>query len=179
MNILFGVQHPKHVYLFKNVIKNLQERGHNILVTSVHKEVTEELLTIYNIPFVSIGTNKEILTKKAMNLLFREFRTFQIIRRFKPDLLIGRALPYFAHMGKLFHIPFIIFEDTELSFNLHRITVPFASCVITPKSYRGNINNIHIRYNGYDELAYLHPIYFSPEEKILEKLHLSNKDKII
>ena len=101
------------------------------------------------------------------------------MREFKPDLVIGRAVPHLAHVSAIFRIPFIIFEDTELAGAIHKITIPFASTIVTPSSYMGDFGEKHVRYNGYDELSYLHPNYFTPDPKIFKNLGLEVGDPFI
>ena len=58
MNIVVGVNHPKQVYMFKNLIVSLEEKGHRIQVLLVDKEISGELLTSVEIPFEKIGNNQ-------------------------------------------------------------------------------------------------------------------------
>ena len=40
-------------------------------------------------------------------------------------------------------------------------------------------NNKHITFNGYSELAYLHPNYFKADPSVLENLGLDKDEKFI
>ena len=179
MKILIGIQHPKHVHLFKHTIFHFINTGHKVNIVAVNKEVTRELLERYNIPFTLIGKNQPSLGKKLISLLGWEYQTFKLMNEFKPDIAIGRALPHLAHVSALLRIPFIIFEDTEVAGAIHKITVPFASSVITPSCYQGDFGNKQVRYNGFDELAYLHPTYFTPDPQIYNNLGLNEGDPFI
>jgi len=131
MRILFGVSHPKHVYIFKNVIKNLMERNHEIKIIAVDKEITAYLLKQFNLPHIIIGKNQPKLYKKLLVLPNWEYFTYKISKEFKPDIIVGRALPHLAHISKILNTPFIVFEDTEVARALHRITLPFADAIVT------------------------------------------------
>jgi len=179
MRILFGVSHPKHVHVFKNVINLLIERGHEIKVVAVEKEMTTYLLKKHNIPYDLIGINQPTLLKKIFNLPKWEYNTLKIARDFKPDLYVGRALPHLAHISFRFQKPFIIFEDTEIAKLVHKITLPFATNVVTPHSFKEDLGEKHIRFNGFFDLAYLYPNYFTPLQNIFEELGLSKGDKYI
>ena len=179
MKVLIGIQHPKQVHLFRNSYFQLTGKQHQVKVLAIDKEITRELLEKYHIPYILLGKNQPTLGKKALSLVGREYQTLKIAREFRPDLIVGRAVPHLAHVSALLRIPFIIFEDTELAAAIHKITVPFASTIITPSSYLGNFGEKHIRYNGFDELSYLHPRYFSPDPGVLKDLGLKEGDPFI
>ncbi|WP_269849864.1 DUF354 domain-containing protein [Methanosarcina horonobensis] len=63
-------------------------------------------------------------------------------------------------------------EDTEHSTEQIKLYLPFADAVLTPGCFRGNLGKKQVRYNGYHELAYLHPNYFTPDPEILKELGL-------
>jgi len=179
MKILFGTSHPKHVYIFKNVIANLMERGHDVKVIAVEKEITVYLLTQFDMPYVVIGKNQPKICRKLLVLPKWEYITYKIAKEFKPDTFIGRALPHLAHVSAILKKLFIIFEDTEVATALHKITLPFADAIVTPNCYKGDFGKKHIHFDGYFELAYLHPNYFKPNPAILEELNLSKEDKFV
>jgi len=179
MRILIGISHPKHVYMFKNLIQKMEEEGHEIKVVAVEKEITEYLLKQFQIPCELIGKNQNTLLKKILNLPIWEYRTLMIASKFKPDIFIGQALPNLAHVSAIMRKPFIVFEDTEHVRNLHKIVLPFADAVVTPNCYRNDLGKKQIRFDGYFELAYLHPNYFQPNPGILQKLGLDYKNRYI
>ena len=179
MRILFGVTHPKHVYIFKNAIDNLIERGHEIKIVAVDKEITAYLLKKFNMPHTVIGKNQPNLFKKILVLSKWEYLTYKISKKFKPDIFVGRALPHLAHVSAIMNKPFIVFEDTEHVKMLHKITLPFADAVVTPTSYKVDHGKKHTRFDGYFELAYLHPNYFKPDPRVLDELGLNKSDKFI
>lgn len=179
MRIIVGVSHPKHVYIFKNPIKELLNRGHDVKVIAVEKEITEYLLKKFDIPYILIGQNQPTLLKKLFVLPKWEYLTYRIVKDFNPDILVGRALPHLAHVSAILNKPFIIFEDTEVAKMIHKITLPFSNVVLTPNCYEGNFGRKHIRFEGYFELAYLHPTYFKSNSNVLNEIGLSKEDKII
>jgi len=54
-----------------------------------------------------------------------------------------------------------------------RITYPFAHAIVTPTCLKEDHGERHIKYNGYQKLAYLHPNYFPPNPEVLSRLGLS------
>jgi len=172
MRILIGIAHPKHVHIFKYPIKKLIEKGHEVMIVAVNKDVTEHLLKKYNLSYTVIGKNHPNLVVKGISMLRRELVTLRIANRFNPDIIIGRALPELAHTSGFLNKPFIIFEDTENAKIVHKITIPFSEYIVTPSCYKGDFGKKHIRFNGYYELSYLHPNYFKPNQRILEELEI-------
>lgn len=179
MRILVGISHPKHVYMFINLIKQMEIKGHEFKIVVVEKEITGYLLEQLNIPYELIGKNQPTLVKKILNLLMWEYRTLKISFQFNPDIFIGQALPHLAHVSAILNKPFIVFEDTEIAKKLHRFVLPFADAVITPECFKNDLGKKQLRFNGFFELAYLHPNYFKPDLSILDDLGLSKNDKYI
>ena len=73
----------------------------------------------------------------------------------------------------------MVFSDTEHASLHHKLTVPFATKIFTPECYRIDLGEKHIRFNGYMELAYLHPNYFSPDKGILTVLGVNENEKYV
>jgi hypothetical protein len=57
--------------------------------------------------------------------------------------------------------------------------VPFADKILTPSCFIKNFGKKQIRYDGYHELAYLHPNYFTPNPHVLEDIGLTENDKFV
>jgi len=179
MKIIVGISHPKHVYIFKNPINELVKRGHGVKVIAVEKEITKYLLNQFNISYTVIGKNQPKLYRKLLALPRWEYLTYKIAKEFKPDIFVGRALSHLAHVSAIFKKPFIMFEDTEHATKVQKICLPFTNVIVTPDCYKNDFRKRHIRFDGYFELAYLHPNYFKPEPGVLDDLGLSKDDKFI
>ncbi|HEC77313.1 MAG TPA: DUF354 domain-containing protein, partial [Thermoplasmatales archaeon] len=89
------------------------------------------------------------------------------------------ALPHLAHVSAVLNKPFIIFEDTEHATVAQKICLPFTDAVVTPDCYMRDFGKKHVRFNGYYELAYLHPNYFKPDPSVLDDLGLRRDDNFI
>ncbi len=59
------------------------------------------------------------------------------------------------------------------------VTFPFADVICTPSCFKKDLGKKQIRYNGYHELAYLHPDYFKPDPSVLDELGLKKDDKFV
>jgi len=176
MRIIIDILHPAHVHFFKNFIK-IMSIDNEIYLTSRKKEITQYLLEKNGLTsecISSIGKNSYDL---GFELISRNLKFLRIAKQIKADLLMGIMGPTIAIIGKLLNIPSYVFYDSEFASITNFFVYPLASKVITPQCYRNNIGKNHIKYNGYQELAYLHPNYFNPDESIIEDLGLNKKDK--
>lgn len=100
-------------------------------------------------------------------LVMRNFALCKVIRRFKPHVMAAIGGTFIAHSGFLTRTPSVVFYDTENAVAQNAITYPLASCVVTPRCYEGWLpSGRHIRYDGYHELSYLRPEYFTPDKKV-------------
>ncbi len=180
MRILFNVGHPGQIHLFKNVIRILEKHGHDCKITAVDKEVSIALLDAYGFEYEIVGSAKPSLFSKATELLKIEYKLYRISRSFKPDILVGGVgNAYLAHLGKVIGKPSIIFDDTEHAKIERLLTDPFATVICTPSSFQKDLGRKQVRYNGYHELAYIHPNYFAPNPEVLNELGLKENDIFI
>lgn len=178
MRILFNIGHPAHVHLFKNLIWNLEKKGHECKITTIDKDVSLHLLNAYNFDYDIVGCGRSTLLSKTTELIKIEYKLYKIAKSFKPDILVGGVgNVYVAHIGKLIGIPSIVFDDTEHAKLEHSLLDPFVSTICTPSCFRKDLGKKQVRYNGYHEIAYLHPNYFKPDVSVLEKLEIDENEK--
>lgn len=179
MRIMIGVGHPKQVHVRKNIVRNLIEDGHEVKILTTDKDVTLNLLDAYGVDYEIYGAHQKSMISKAYGMIKYTSKAFVVARRFKPDILIGGA-PYLAYVSKLLGKPHILLSDTEHAGLTYWLTYPFTDVIITPSCFKGKINpKKHVAYNGYEELTYLHPDYFTPDPSVLEDVGLSEADKFI
>ncbi|HOC78363.1 MAG TPA: DUF354 domain-containing protein [Methanofastidiosum sp.] len=175
--ILFDIGHPADVHFFKNLIWEMEKRGHEVIITSRRKESTFQLLDYYNFDFIDLGINKKGLLKKAIGLVGTDYKLLNISRKFKPDILTGFASPYITHVAKLIGKKSILFNDTEHAKLNNRLSIPYSDYFVTPSSFRDDYGEKHIKFDGYKELAYLHPNWFKDEKNTLKELDLKKNEK--
>ena len=179
MKILVDIGHPAHVHFFKNAIWKLQSEDHEVQITTRDKEVTLDLLDAYGFKYHNFGKNRVGLKNKAIGMLKIDFELYKIAKKFNPDILTGIHNPYVAHISKILKKPSLIFTDTEHAKLANNLTFPFATTICTPSCFKRDLGLKHIRYNGYHELAYLHPTYFTPDPSVLDELELKEGERFI
>ena len=175
MKILIDIGHPAHVHYFRNLIKEMEERGHKFLVTAREREFTHQLLEKNKINYISRGKGSNSTAGKILYLFKGDFSLLRAGIKFKPDLFLSFGSSYAAHASKLIGVPHIAFDDTEHARFEHLLYVPFTKCILTPGSFKKNFGGKHIRFAGSMDMAYLHPKYFTASNEYLEKIGLSNK----
>ena len=173
---LFDIGHPADVHFFKNLIWEMQKRGHETIITARRKESTFQLLEYYNFEFTDIGINKKGLFKKAIGLAQTDYKIYRISKKLKSDVLTGFASPYITHVAKLLRKKSVLFNDTEHAALNNKLSIPFSDYFLTPVCFMGDYGKKHIKFNGYKELAYLHPNSFKEEKNVLKELDIGKNE---
>lgn len=177
--VQISIGHPGHVHFFKNIILQLQRDGIKVKIVARKKDVTLELLKSYKIDFEIFPNYRSNLLYKALDRIFVTYFFYKIAKKFKPDIFLGIGGAVAAHVGKLTGKPSIIFTDTEHASIQNAIAFPFATTICTPSCFKQDLGKKQIRYNGYHELAYLHPNYFTPNPSVLDELGLKEGERFI
>ncbi len=172
MKILIDLGHPAHLHVFRNLVDRLNAAGHEVRLTGRDKDLLPELARELGVEVEFFGTHRKGIANLLGELGHRLWRITGIIRRFRPDVMLAVAGPYISLPGWLLGIPVYVFYDTEHATLSNLLAYPFATCVYVPRCYRKPIRWTHQRYNGYHELAYLHPRYFKANPAVLGELGL-------
>ena len=180
VRIVFSMGHPAHFHLFKNAIRILETRGHQCRIICVRKDVLVHLLDASEYHYTVIGSFSSTLWGKMIEQIRFEAGLYRVVRDFAPDILVGgTGSAAVAHIGKLARVPSVVFDDTEHARIEHMLMDPFVSTFCTPSCYLSDLEGRQIRYNGYHELAYLHPAYFTPDSSVLDRIGLAIGDPFI
>ena len=143
------------------------------------KDVTQNLLKNYKIPYKSRGEGSKNLIGKFLYLFRANLKLYNYSILFEPDMFVSFASPYAAQVAFYFNKPHIAFTDTENATLGIASFLPFTNIVLTPKSFKNHLGKNHIRFDGYMENTYLHPNYFKPDLKVLKKLNLINGERYV
>ncbi len=173
MRILVDMGHPAHVHFFKNAIQRLRAEGHVVLISARSKDVTTALLHLLELEYRSLSRVRQGRLGMAAEFIERELALIRLIRRFRPQVLTAVGGLFIAPAGRLTRTPTVVFTDTEHVSLDRRLTYPWATRICTPRAFKADLGSRQHRYDGFQELAYLHPSYFQPDAGILEELGLS------
>jgi predicted glycosyltransferase len=178
MNILFFVNTPAQVHEFKYVARTLETRGHNVMILARDYECTLDLLDAYGLKHEVYGQAKRRGYRRALELMPYVRKAHRLARKFKPDLIVGTGIIE-AYTSILFRKPCIVFTDTETPSLEQFLFKPFVKAIYTPACFRKDLGRKHIRYNGFKELAYLHPDYFRADASIHDLLGIKNGEPYV
>ncbi|MFR9627720.1 MAG: DUF354 domain-containing protein [Rikenellaceae bacterium] len=183
MNTLIQLSHPAQFHLYKNVAMNLIAKGHNVYLLIKTKDILEDLIKEYGLPYYNILPVAHRKSKWGilLDMFIRDFRMFMFARRHKVDVLTGTPSEV-AHVGWLLGKGAInTNEDDAAVIKLFgTIAGPFLQCVLSPRvCNNGDYEKHSIKYESYHELAYLHPNHFTPDEKVVERYFSSEKPYFI
>ena len=162
MRVVVTVQHPAHVHFFRPIVERLRERGNDVRIFAREKDVALDLLEHYELGHTVLAGKPDSLGGLARTQATYEFRLLRAAREFDPDVMTAIGGTAVAHVSRLVDARSVVWVDNEGIFG-HRITTPFAHAVCTPRRFRENFGGKHVRYDGYQELAYLHPDRFEPD----------------
>ncbi|USZ68103.1 DUF354 domain-containing protein [Halorussus salilacus] len=162
MNVVVTVQHPAHVHFFKHVVPALRARGHEVHVFAREKDVALDLLVHYDIDHTVLAGKPRSLGGLARTQATYEYRLWKAAERIDPDVMTAIGGTAVAHVSRLVGARSVVWLDNE-GILAHRITTPFAHRVCTPMGFRDDFGPKHVRYDGFQELAYLHPDRFDPD----------------
>jgi len=173
MKYLFHLGHPAHFHLFKFVIKELKDSGHDIHILIKKKDVLEDLLRESGLEFHNLlpKGRKDSKVGIAWGLIRADLKMIRYARRVKPDMMIGTSIVN-SHAGKILGIPVInVNEDDATVVPLYsKFSYPWSTVILSPAPCNNwKWENKTIKYNGYHELAYLHPSRFVPDKKVIKK----------
>ena len=179
MKIFIDIGHPAHVHYFRNFIKIMESKGHNFIVTTRDKECTIKLLEFYKIDYICTGKNHKSVLGKMLSLLQNDLKILLVSLKYKPDVFLSFFLPFPAHVGWLLRKPVIGFTDTEHAALNIKLAKRFTDIILTPSCYTRDLSTKRINFNGYMELCYLHPNYFTPDSSILDLLKVKKDEKYV
>ncbi|MBZ4647030.1 MAG: hypothetical protein JG777_2519 [Clostridia bacterium] len=185
MKVMVSVGHPAHVHFFKNLIWNLEDKGHDIKIIARKKEVVINLLDNYGFEYELISSKGDGILKLGLELIKRHYMFFKTIRKNRPDVIIAGFDPSVAQIAKILNRKSIVFADNRPDISkfppIAPMVIPFASTILTLSSVKYDFGPKEVKINSFKELAYLHPKYFEPKTRlrVLDDLGLSENDEFV
>jgi Uncharacterized protein conserved in archaea len=181
IKLLISVGHPAHVHFFKNLIWNLEKKGHIVKIVARDKDVVLKLLDSYGFNYEVISSKGNNLIDLGIELLKRHFKLFKIVRDFKPNLIFSGFDPSVAQVGRILHVPTIVFADNRPDVTkfppIGPMVIPFVDTVLTLSTVEYDFGSKGIKMDGYKELAYLHPNIFKPDPMVIQEAGLSKDEE--
>ena len=179
MNILIDIGHPAHVHVTKHFAHEMIAKGHQVLFTCRQKEFIIQLLQTEGFDYVSFGEKYTTTIKKIWGLVKFDYMMLLACLKFKPDIFVSLGSMYAAQVSALLKKPHICIEDT---YNMEQVRLykPFTELIITGDySHPVMSKTKEFRMAGYNELAYLHPKRFVPDESVLSELGVQKGEQYV
>lgn len=169
MRILIEAHHPAHIHFWKYPVRELRNRGHEVLMIGRDRDVMRRLLEVYDwIPSVIPPRKNKKNRFPLVELLQRQWTVAKWIRRFKPDA-VASLMGSYTQSARLFGVRNIIFTDSEFQHFNHRIAHPFADPIYTPECFYKDLGRKQRKYAGIHELMFLDPAYFEPDPSVVKR----------
>lgn len=159
---------PSQYHFYKNVIKRLEDDGHQTFICARDYGETYDLLREDGVPYFSFSTPTVSKAGKVLALPSDVLNAYRYLRGQKVDVVTGFGI-YNALTASLLRVPDVIFNDTEpllnpLSYSLQvKLCLRLTGAFLTPATFRERLGSKQIVVNGYKEIAYLHPKYYAPD----------------
>ncbi len=163
MRIAVDISHPAHFHFFKNAIAEWKGQGHDVLILAREKDLTVPLLQETGWPFHCLSHARQGKTGLGVELLEHGSKAWRLLGQHRSQIVVAVSGAFIAYAARLRKIPLLVYYDTEHAKIANRISYPLATRIFTPRAYQHDLGAAHTRYNGYQELAYLHPKRFTPD----------------
>jgi len=114
MKIWFDFTNSPHVGFFKQMINELKQEGHEIIVTCRPLGNTIQLLDLHKIQYNIIGTHYgKANISKVFGFPIRLVQLYLFLKSNRPDIAIAQASYYLPVVAKMLGIPSIYTNDNE------------------------------------------------------------------
>ena len=180
MKIWFDLTNSPHVQFFRQMIGELQDEGHEVVITSRNAANTTELLDLYGMDYTIVGKSYgKKLRNKILGNIVRVRDLVKFVKRHNIDAAISQSSFTSAIAGRLAGVPTIYTNDNEhamgnkISFVCaHKVFVPefipvksVTNLLVSPKKVR--------QYPGVKEGIYLWGKYsdFKPQEHSTKRIY--------
>lgn len=178
MKILVQTTHPAHVHFYKYFIREMIDEGYEIKVFATSKDISLDLLDNFGIEYEAPYTppkRKFVLNQQPV----LTYELYKMTRDFQPDVITSVGGTSASHVSTITNSKSVVFYDTEHATAQNTITYPFSDVIVTPSCYQDDLGSKQVRYDGYQELAYLHPNRFTPDPSILRDIDAEENDRLV
>ncbi|WP_224338540.1 DUF354 domain-containing protein [Haloprofundus halobius] len=181
MRYLIFTNTPAHVHVYKNVVRRLEDRGHDVHILARDYTCTKDLLEYYDLPFEIYGHHDTAAysnTGMARELATQLLKIPVSAKRFDPDVVVGLGA-YTAYAGTLLRAETILLRDSAPGTLLPKLASKFADVVLTPDVYGLDLGPNHYTFPGLKECAYLHPDVFESDPSVREELGVGPDERFV
>lgn len=177
--IWIDLDNTPHVPFFIPIIRELERRGHQIVISARDAFQVCQLADQKGLRFTKAGKHYgKNPIKKIWGLFFRGFQLIPFIKINKPELALSHGARSQVFIANLLGLPSILMSDYEYS---RTIPPARARWLIVPEALMGNLGNFRpdkIKYyRGLKEDVYIP--YFEPDFNLSRELGLKEEEIIL
>ncbi len=144
MKIWFDISNSPHVILFYDLIKDLEQEGHEIVITTRPLANTVDLLDQKKLPYQVIGKHYgKSLIKKIMGFPIRVVQLVKYLKQKNIDIAIGQSSFHLPIVARLLGLPSIYTNDNEHAVG-NIIAFYCANKILIPANFK---LNKYLNYN--------------------------------
>jgi predicted glycosyltransferase len=177
--IWIDIDNSPHVPFFLPIIGELEERGHQILLTARDSYQVCELLTFHNLHCKVVGGHwGKNLVLKTLGTLGRAAQLVPLVRREKPDLAISMLSRGQLLACKALGIPVIVTFDYEFVMKMQFLQPDWILVPeVVPDSGAGVAKQGIFHYPGLKEDVYVPG--FKPDGALKQQLGIGESDLVV
>ncbi|MBT4513006.1 MAG: DUF354 domain-containing protein [Chloroflexi bacterium] len=172
-SVFVDITHMPHVNFFKNAIKIL--RGMDIgieLGVRPRAALVDIVRTEYpDLPLILCGKHRASLIANMLDMLRRDISLMAHLRKSEFDVATCIGGFNGSHVAYARRKPSVVFSDDVETKLANYPYECIATYIVRPAFTRSKGKRI-LTYNGFKELAYLHPNYFVPNRHVLDKYNV-------
>ncbi len=170
---------PAQVHTVRNMVRILENKGHQVQVIARDHGCACQLLDAYGIRYSLCGKAGRSASLKYLEAVPQLLRALRLAWKFNPDILFGNAPASFISL--VLRKPCIILsEGIGSTIQKQFITLnPFVKVIFTPVLHKADLGKRQFRCRMYKELAYLHPNNFQPDPSIYDLLGISRDERYV
>jgi uncharacterized protein len=178
-SIWIDLDNSPHVPFFAPVIKELEKRGHSVVVTGRDAYQVRELAELHDLTYRCVGRHygkKKIL--KLLGTCFRAMQLLAVVKSERPDLALSHGSRSQVLTAGLLRTRSLVINDYEFSRGtiLFHPSYVMAPDVIPSDAFKHMSRNV-LTYRGIKEDVYA--AGFSPDPSILERLRIKASDVVV
>lgn len=133
MKIWFDLTNSPHIHFFRDMIKDLESEGHEVVITSRDAANTLDLLELYGMKYNIVGKYYGVkLSHKLMGTLGRVWQLRNFVKKNGIDVGISQSSFASAMAGYLAGVPTIYTNDNEHALG-NKVSFLFAKQIFIPE----------------------------------------------
>jgi len=175
--ILLDITHVAEFNFFKNAIERMESFAEIDVIIRSRGQLAQIMDREFGKnKYDQIGKHYATIYGKLFGLIYRNIEVISYCHGKNYDLYTGFGSFYASFASRFYRKPSVLFPDDyeyKLTYNLCKYSSDY---LVIPDSIpsTGNV----LKYRGFKELAYLHPNYFSPNEKVLDYYNLEPNEYV-